>query len=499
MAGQVQQRRETEEQRRRDAEADEEGHHRRVDREHHPRRHAHVASEDLGQPDAADGHRETGEAARASQEEALHRQLPDDLPPGGAQREPDRELVRTLRRPRNQEVGDVGARDEEDDRHGAGQRQVDQPDVRAGRPVVERLHDGADVLVRGGMLRPELLGDGAYLGPGLLDCRAGTQASDGGQRAEVTAIEDLGRAERLPEVRPERETDPFGHHADDGRGLAVDAHDAADDPRVSPVAVAPHVKGEDHRSVGAAPAVRGSEVAPQQDRLAEEAERVRRDERAVPRLRSVLAAAQAHPAVDRERGEAAQRGGAAPVVLEIGERHVLVRVTGVAPRRDVDQATGALVGQAADEDGVNHREDRHVEADAQPQRRGRQGHEGAVPREAADRVAQVARDALDPPRPTRVAAQLLDLVETAEFESRAAPRLVLGQAGPHVLGHLPLDMVAQLAVQLALQPITVPESPPPAHRASPPAVPRIRPTASASRAQLSVCSCSRARPFGVSR
>ena len=148
-------------------------------------------SEELGQPYAARRHREADEAARGSQDEVLHRQLPHDLPPGGALCESYGELVRTLRRPCDQEVGDVGAGDEQDERHGAGQRQVGQLDVRAGGPVVERLHGRAGVLVRLGMLQPELPGDGAQLRLRLLETRAGMEAADSSQRADVTTVESL--------------------------------------------------------------------------------------------------------------------------------------------------------------------------------------------------------------------------------------------------------------------------------------------------------------------
>ena len=114
-------------------------------------------------------------------------------------------------------------------------------------------------------------------------------------------------------------------------------------------------------------------------------------------------------------------------------------------------------------------------------------------------VPDIAHDVFDPPHAAHIAAHLLDVLEAAELEAGAPPRLPFRQARPDVLGHLALDVVAQLAVQLSFELVTVPQPPPPAHRVPPSAVPRIRPTASASRAQLSVCSCSRARPFGVSR
>ena len=314
----------------------------------------------------------------------------------------------------------------------------------------------------------------------------GRRAADRGQRADVTTVEGLGRLKRQPDFRTEREPHTLGHHAHDRRRLAVDAHDAADDFGVRPIAIPPYAIADDRGRVRAAPAVRGEEIASQQDRLAQQAERVRGDARAVQRLRRALPVAQAHAPVDGERGETAERGRFAPVVLEVGERHALVQAVQLGARPDVDDAAGIFVGQAADEDRVNHRADRHVEADAQFQRRDGQRHEGSVSRQTPERVSEVARDILAPPRAARVAAQLLR--SDRRRRTRGAP-----------VGYLPLDVIAQLAVELAFEPVTVPQPLPPGHRALPPAVRRIRPTASASRAQLSVCSCSCARPFGVSR
>ena len=165
-----------------------------------------------------------------------------------------------------------------------------------------------------------------------------------------------------------------------------------------------------------------------------------------------------------------------------------------------DEAVLLRKRQGLQHDGIQHAEHRGAGADAQGQRGdGEHGDARAAARELSlQRVAQVASEVVDPPRSAGVSAQLLDLVEAAEVESGAPARLPFGHPGPDMLGHLPLDVVAQLAVELALEPVPAPQPPPPAHRA-PPAVPRISPTASARRAQLSVCSCSRARPCGVSR
>ena len=88
------------------------------------------------------------------------------------------------------------------------------------------------------MLQPELPGDGAQLRLRLLETRAGMEAADSSQRADVTTVESLCGLKRQPDFRTEREPHTLGHHAHDRRRLAVDAHDAADDFGVRPMAIA---------------------------------------------------------------------------------------------------------------------------------------------------------------------------------------------------------------------------------------------------------------------
>ena len=155
-------------------------------------------------------------------------------------------------------------------------------------------------------------------------------------------------------------------------------------------------------------------------------------------------------------------------------------------------------------DRVQHPEHRGAGADADGQRnRGEHRNTRATVLELPPQgVPQVAPEILQPPRAAGVPAQLLHLVEAAELEARPTARFPRGHAGPDVVGHLPLDVVAQLGVELGFRPLAMPQPPEhssPAHRAPPPAVPRISPTASASRAQLSASACNCARPLAVSR
>ncbi len=68
----------------------------------------------------------------------------------------------------------------------------------------------------------------------------------------------------------------------------------------------------------------------------------------------------------------------------------------------------------------------------------------------ADGVPQVARQILEPPGAARAPHLLLRLLDAAELEQRPPARLLRVHAAPHVLLRLPLDVVAQLLVELAL-------------------------------------------------
>ena len=169
-----------------------------------------------------------------------------------------------------------------------------------------------------------------------------------------------------------------------------------------------------------------------------------------------------------------------------------------------DEALLLRERKGLEHDGVQHPEHRGARADADGQCGNGEPRDSraTVLELAAQGVPQVAPEVLDPSRSADVAAHLLDLIEAAELETRPPARLARGHPGPDVVGHLPLDVVAQLGIELVFYSVAIPQPPqhlPPAHRAPPPAVPRIRPTASASRAQLSVSSWSCARPLGVRR
>jgi hypothetical protein len=65
------------------------------------------------QPRQPDRNQQTRAATERRQHGALGQQLPHDAPPAGADREPDGNLPASCRRPRQQQIGDIGAGDQQ--------------------------------------------------------------------------------------------------------------------------------------------------------------------------------------------------------------------------------------------------------------------------------------------------------------------------------------------------------------------------------------------------
>ena len=112
-------------------------------------------------------------AADERQHDALGQQLPDDAPPAGAERRAHRQLARADRRAREQQVGDVGAADQQHESDDAEEQHRREPQIAADQRVVHRFERHAAALVGLGKLARETVRDGAQVGFGRLDRDAG--------------------------------------------------------------------------------------------------------------------------------------------------------------------------------------------------------------------------------------------------------------------------------------------------------------------------------------
>ena len=152
------------------------------------------------------GRQRPGRPADERQQQAFGHELPDDAPPVRAERRPDRQLTRPHRGPRQQQVGDVGAADQQHEADDAEEEERRPAQLGADHGVVQRLERRR----RGrafvfGNSRASPAGDAGHVGVRLLERHAGLQASDrraGSRRSARPAAG--GRADTIAHmlVRP---------------------------------------------------------------------------------------------------------------------------------------------------------------------------------------------------------------------------------------------------------------------------------------------------------
>ena len=218
--------------------------------EHRPRQHGDRQREEhhppsmaiscrrgtLASPSAADTQQahvrqqQSDQAAGDGEHQALGQQLADDAPAAGAERGADGDFLLARERAGEEQVGDVGARDEEHEghrRHEHQERQAHAPD----RLLLQRQHAERQPAVRRievWMLAPQPHRQRVELGSRLRDRRARLERRDdvvvlavpdlrrvGGQRQRQHHLRIVDHAERRHDLARERER--RRQHADDSR------------------------------------------------------------------------------------------------------------------------------------------------------------------------------------------------------------------------------------------------------------------------------------------
>ena len=148
----------------------------------HPEVHvvrlADVLRRGIEQVDADDRQREAEDAADQRQQHALDEQLADDAPARRAERHADADLARAVRGAREQQVGDVRARDQQHERDRAHQRPEHDPDLPAVLLLVVGDDPRRDVLVGRRIVVGEPRDDRRQLGLRLRGRDAVGEASD---------------------------------------------------------------------------------------------------------------------------------------------------------------------------------------------------------------------------------------------------------------------------------------------------------------------------------
>ena len=195
-------------------------------------------------------------------------------------------LARAMRGSRKQQVGNVRAGDQQDERHRPHQRQEHHADWATVDPLVEREHLRQDVLVGVRICLDEPLPNGEELGSRLLERYFRGEAAVHIEPPGIALLrlESWNERERLPQIGVLWKPEAFGHHADHHRGDVVDADGSSENRTIATVAIRPDAVSEQHDRRGARPIVLRSEVAAEHGRLADHREGVCRHERAAEPL-----------------------------------------------------------------------------------------------------------------------------------------------------------------------------------------------------------------------
>ena len=162
-----------------------------------------------------EGDQEPGRPAEERQDDALGHQLAHQAQPAGPHRQADGNLLAPRRGACQEEVGDVGAGDQQDQTDDGHQEAAGHdektPEVRVDRRLGDREKDGTPPAVGGGILLLQALGDRLDGGVRLLDRHARLETGDGIEQQGAAVVVVLGleagqdlrvHGERYPQLGP---------------------------------------------------------------------------------------------------------------------------------------------------------------------------------------------------------------------------------------------------------------------------------------------------------
>ena len=204
-------------------------------------------------PEPAVGDRQSTRAAQDSERDALDQQLVRDVPAPGAQRRANRELLLASFRSHQQEIGDVGAGDQQHDADGAHQHPQHLTHIAhhilLHRPKRRREARGLQNGTVGSVLRDPDRQHPANISAGLRERDAWLQPGDAHVhvdiiRLELRSREALGQNHfRIRAQKPE----PLRHDADDFSRPRVDRDRPPDHSGVRAEPALPVSMRQDHR------------------------------------------------------------------------------------------------------------------------------------------------------------------------------------------------------------------------------------------------------------
>ncbi len=351
-----------------------------------------VRREERSQPAHPDEREQQSDpAANRRQQQTLRQHLANQTPAGRAERRAHRQLPIPAGGPRQQQVGDIGARNQQHERH---RNHGDESGPLRG--VVDDLvgqlgHPRAHPRVGRGMVHGQPRRDPADFGVGLFERRARRQPPQhqegtgsprgrriGGERKEqihlALALEpELGRQDAHHRVRESVEQNGPAHH----RGVAIEA-------------MGPEPMRQHHARPGPGQLVCPTEPPPQRQGRTEEIEQVTGSAKALEPLRALaFREVETGPLI---RGEP-ERPTLAPPIEEVRQRY---RRPGPAPHRvrlpDLHHPISVGIRERPPQQRIDAREHRDVDGDAECQGKRGDGDETGTPPETANGMPEVSNE-----------------------------------------------------------------------------------------------------------
>ena len=400
------------------------------------------------------------DGAGATEHETLGEQRPPERSAAGAERGAYGELALAADRAREDQVGDIRTRDDEDDRGGGEQHEQDRP-CRRRNLIAQRAdtqpHGGPrrvgvgmlahHCFVRGRQLRARVLDRGAWR-EAAEQLRHPVCATGDHQRAEmVRARDDVGDDLRVGGIRHRRLED-----TDDRRGARTEADGLADHGRIAGECRAPEAVRQNGGARRAWPVVCGIQQAPERRLQPHHVEERPVDDSCLDRAR--LAEADHRKVDSRELAERANRRDTRLEVINLGHRERRVRDgDSRCALTDVDQPILVAIDERPEQHAADDAEDRSVGADAERQRDddGRRESPRAHERAQADpHLPQQRLGGIEPaavPHSPHGVARVRDVAELAQ---RRQPRGLGIFAAIDAFLDADRQMAANLLVEVAI-------------------------------------------------
>ena len=343
-------------------------HHRHDDLEEHPR-----------EPDAQ-------RSANTGQHEALRQQLAEDLGRRRAERRPHRDLALTRGSARQEQVGDVGARDQENERDGAEQQPQATNRLLAEKVVLERLDARAPAFVRRRIRRRDVARDHVHVGVCLGQRHPVLEPAEHQQKVKV--VVDLFGRERQRHVESVLHAiaRAWRDDPDNDIGLAVQPDRPSDNLAIGAEPFLPQLVAQNDDLVFPGRPFFRTEVAAKKHGVSDRRRPPGSDRRSLDLL-GTIARRQVHTTAG-PRVQALKSGTLRLPVEIVGRRAGIAEALDLRP--DHDDPIGLRVRQRGEQCGIHDAEDRRVGGNPHGQGEHRHCREARISPEQPQTVSNVS-------------------------------------------------------------------------------------------------------------